>query len=219
MINQEATQEEIWSQQEKIWDIEVEILNLKKEENELDNEALNNAKELNRERNRLLMLMKQGEQIDPAQIKEIERQIIENLRAAGATDDQIQRQVQTFEATMTSFQHGGRTTGGLAMVHDNEMVIGQESTRKIDEIAPGLLDLMNTDPLKTLRELWSGYLASMGMLEQAKQINNNTTNLGGINVMVHINGGSNLDPQDVAKAVSNELERKFQGNGIQLGNL
>ena len=44
------------------------------------------------------------------------------------------------------------------------------------------------------------------------------SSIGDINVFVTCDG-NNSDPQQIAKAVSDELERNFTGRGIQLGQL
>jgi hypothetical protein len=103
------------------------------------------------------------------------------------------------------------------MAHPQEMIIGEKSTGVIDKMYPGLLDTLNTDPLRAFRNLWIDYLSSMSQLDATKE-RSNYNSVGDINVMVSVDGGQN-DPQDIARAVSSELEREFTGRGIQFSQL
>src|SRR5690606_3432457 len=100
-----------------------------------------------------------GGTLDAGQLANLESQIIAALRDAGASEAQIQRQLDTFRSSgIPSFATGGRTTAGLANLHNDEFVLGQSATGFFDQHFPGFLDGINRNPaLEQLQTLWQGF--------------------------------------------------------------
>jgi hypothetical protein len=222
MNDQTTNALDIFDQRELTWDLEKQIYDLMNDQNSVQDEQLNNIRELNRERTRMIFAARAGEDIDVQGIASLETQIIDQMREAGATQEQIDAQLQTFRATFPQYQTGTvgeRTKEGMHYLHDDEAVLNPGATKYFDENFPGFIDAVNTFQGDRALESIAGTLSrSQSELEVAKtinMINNNNVNLGSVNVYTQ----TGASPQEIAETVNQSIERKFQGQGIQLTQL
>ena len=221
LIAQDATTEAILTAQEAIWDTEKEIYNLKHAQNAESDIALRKAQDLSRQRNAMVESMKAGGTYSAAEIKAIEDQIIATLREAGASEDQIMRQIETFRATLPRFAQGGYMPGGMVISDAGEFAVKPSSAASIERMYPGLLNKLNSDPLQAFQKLWAENMYTDNKLSQLKT---SSANKGGGsvsfgNIYVSISGNSNTNGQQIANEIKKELDRAFQGRGIQLTQL
>ena len=222
LIEQEANALDIFDQRERTWEVEQQIHDLMNAENDLQDEQLNKIRELNRERTKMIFAKGAGEDVDIQDIANIESQIIQEMQNAGATQEQIDAQLQTFRATFPQFQGGTkgmRTNEGPAYLHEGEAVLNPEATNYLDQMFPGFIDDINTfagdEALKSVASTLARSQAELEVAKTINMINNNNVSLGGVIVYTQ----TNAKPEDIAAAVDQQIERKFQGQGIQLTQL
>lgn len=223
LIAQGITGAELMDQKEAIWDIEKEIHALLNSENELEDEKLKKLRELNRERSRMLLAQRlEDTPLDEAKLKEIEAQIIATMKEAGASDEEINRQLETFRNTMPEFQTGtidGRTKEGMAFLHSGESVINQGATSDLDKLFPGLIDSLNLsesarpllDALATLSAAETNLALKKSEMGMIKGGDNYTT--------FNITQLPGEDGEALAKRISRHIQREFQGKGIMRNDL
>jgi hypothetical protein len=200
--------------------IEAEILDLKRkqnDENEQSNEALVKAV---RERQKLLDIIRQetaGGTLTAMQRQRLDtsqQKIVSELRASGASEEEV----QAFLRTLPAFSEGGVVSKtGLALVEAGEPII---PVNRVEEIQ-AQLDLF-ANMLSNNNPIFSGnddltLAASRIILQKEAQNINQNMNFGINDIIINMNIPPTMqNPKQVADLVKSEIENTIL-NTVQKG--
>jgi hypothetical protein len=195
----------------KLFDILGKINDLKEEGNEIDEESNELLAKAVRERQKLLEAIREESRggtltaEQQQQISQSEQEIIAQLRAGGASEDEI----AAFLRTLPAFQEGGvvpRT--GLALVTEGEPIFtvmqAEALQTALDKMAA---DMANMAPIVAGTDSLTQEVSRI-IFEKERISNRNTqivVNLG--DTVINTLPGQNIDPVAVGKKIGNENAR------------
>ena len=198
-VNGIITQRELWSILEEQFSLEQAIFDLKNEGGELDQAALERLREMNKERQALILAGRGGEitEADRERVAQLEKDIIAEMTAAGATPEAIAAAKAGF--VNASFAGGSPELPSdmIAQVHKGERILtSMENKDLINAVRQG----MQANPFENMQ----GFLRMWNDIQAEKQ----AAGIGqaGANVfapVINVEGGS--DPQGTADAVATTL--------------
>jgi hypothetical protein len=126
--NELITQQELWAIQDARMQLELEILGLKQAQNEEDTEALDKLRQMHMERQALILAAREEGVLgtdERARIQALEKQIIDEMTATGASPEAIAAAIEAFRASMPAFEIGTPFVPSdmAAMVHKGERIL------------------------------------------------------------------------------------------------
>lgn len=184
------------------YEIEQQLLALKESEGELDQDALNRLREMNMERQKLVL----GGG-DPAKIRELEEQIIEEMRRAGSSEDAIRAATEGFAAASYAVGTPYIEQDQVAQVHKGERIF----TKTENEALLALMRSWSSSMAK-ISAVGAGYMASK---EAVGGLANTTTNSQILNVeAINVYLESSGDARDDGEAAADAALLRLQNAGI-----
>ena len=221
LIAQHATQDLILDNKIAQMEIELEILNLQKEQNNQlgkEDKLLNALIIRHQKRIEAMRAMAGGAPLTAAQRAELEAirmEMVRRLQDTGATQEEIDK----FLASLPKFQTGGPTTGGPAMLHPGEYVLSQSAAEAIGRQTLDWLNSIRPDnPAAFGRTTVDRFLTNAIQTREAAAMHT-------FNIAVSVNQQNDfarMSPADAAVALSRQTDDSFYrsiNDGIRQGKI